>query len=366
MTARRSLLFDIALVLGLGTAMLVEITLYGDHGGRVTPYAVVAVGVAVAPVLIRRRNPELALAGCLVGLFAVCLLTGIYRTIPFPSVLCGYTLAATRSRRRSIEMGILTGIAVLFIIGTLSPHGLWHWETPKNLALVALPLGLGMAEHERRRATEEETRSRLGEQRLLIARDVHDVVAHAMVAINVQAGVGAHLLDRDPEQARTNLLDIKRTSGEALADLRSTLGLLRDPDEPAPSSASVAADKRDLTGLAAGFEAAGLSVDFDVDPGPLVDTTTYRLVTEALTNVLRHASSDRATVRVHRDNGRVYVDVTDDGRGGRTPAQAAAPGSGHGLHGMRERAAAVGGTLEAGPDGAGGWRVRADLPGASS
>lgn len=349
------------MAVAFGAAMLVEVALYRDTGPWPSAYAVGAVVLAVSPLFWRRRHPEIALLASLASIFVLCLLTGIYRTIPATSVVCGYTIAAQSGRRRAIPAGIVSAVAVVAMIGLLSPHGLWSWETPKNLALVALPLGLGVAEHERRRAGEEQTRSQLGEQRLLIARDVHDVVAHAMVAINVQAGVGAHLLDRDPEQARRNLIDIKRTSGEALTDLRATLGVLRDVDDTAMTPTTRDLERRDLTALGVGFEAAGLDVTFELEPDEPVGTTTYRLVTEALTNVLRHSGSERAVVRVRRAAGLVTVEVTDDGCGSRTPAHAAAPGSGHGLQGMRERVAAVGGTVEAGPEDA-GWRVRASLP----
>ena len=145
-------------------------------------------------------------------------------------MVTAYALAVAGGIRHAAMVGAVTVPVVLAIIGYSSPHGLLNWETPKNLGLIALPLVLGVAEHQRRRATDEETHGRVVEERLRIARDVHDVVAHAMVAINVQAGVGAHLLDRDPDQARRTLLDIKQTSGEALADLRSTLGVLRNHD----------------------------------------------------------------------------------------------------------------------------------------
>ena len=130
------------------------------------------------------------------------------------------------------------------ILQVYSPHGLFTWDTVKNLGLVALPLALGVADRRcytaalvdraetAERTREEETLRRVGQERLRIARDVHDVVAHAMVAINVQAGVGAHLLDRDPEQARVTLRDIKKVSGDALTDLRSMLGILREDDGP--------------------------------------------------------------------------------------------------------------------------------------
>ena len=255
-------------------------------------------------------------------------------------------------------------------------------EIPKNLAFVAAPLLLGSAQRERRaahaalveraetaeRTRDEEARRRVGEERLRIARDVHDLVAHAMVAINVQAGVGAHLIDRDPEQARRNLQDIKRVSGDALTDLRATLGTLRSPEEePAGAPVLPTQGLHELEELGASLRSAGIEVELDIDPASstvpaAVAATGYRIVQEALTNVVRHAHGAHARVRVAREDEHVVIDVTDDGRGA-VPVGAPAPdGSGHGVRGMRERAEAAGGTLEAGPRAGGGWHVRATLP----
>jgi signal transduction histidine kinase len=186
-----------------------------------------------------------------------------------------------------------------------------------------------------------------------------------MVAINVQAGVGAHLLDRDPERTRRALLDIKRVSGEALADLRATLGALRGDDADVPVVPTQG--WTELEELSAGLRSAGIEVELDVDPAAAdvpsaVAATGFRIVQEALTNVVRHAPGAHVQVRVAREPEHVVVEVTDDGRGA-VPVGAPAPdGTGHGLRGMRERALAVGGTLDAGPIGGGGWRVRATLP----
>ena len=191
---------------------------------------------------------------------------------------------------------------------------------------------------------------------------MHDVVAHAMVAINVQAGVAAHRLDKDPEQARSALRAIKETSGEALADLRATLGVLRGDDAEAP--VRPAAGLGDLDELAAGLRAAGVEVTLDVGdvaglPGA-VQAAGYRIVQEALTNALRHAGAAHVRVRAWRDGGALRIEVADDGAG--AAANGAGGGSGSGVPGMRERAAALGGTLEAGPAPEGGWRVAAELP----
>jgi signal transduction histidine kinase len=331
--------------------------------------------VAALPVLVRRQHPELALVAAMVLLFGVTETSGTELTIAITPVVCGYALASARGRR-ALWAVPPTMVTVVLLLAVYSPYDLASADTLRNLALVVLPTALGVMAHDRRqllaslvtraetaeRTREEETLRRVGEERLRIARDVHDAVAHAMVAINVQAGVGAHLLDRDPDHARETLRDIKRVSGEALADLRSTLGVLRDPDDAAPVRPT--ADLTSIEDLRAGLAAAGVEVEVSIDPGaaalpPTIGATGYRIVQEALTNVLRHAGTTTARVRVSRGDDVLLIEVDDDGTGTAPPDES---GSGNGVRGMRERAAAAGGTLEAGPRPDGGWRVAASLP----
>jgi signal transduction histidine kinase len=233
---------------------------------------------------------------------------------------------------------------------------------------------------------EEEARRRVAEERVRIARDLHDSVAHSMASISVQAGVGAHVLDERPEDARAALLAIKQASRTALGELRATLSMLRSSDA-APREPTAGLDR--LPSLVASSQAAGLPVDVVIegdDAGPLppaVDSAAFRIVQESLTNVIRHAGPARATVAVRRGDGAVEIEVTDDGRGagdggghGRGDAgasggegadadgggDAAGGGGGHGLAGMRERVALLGGELVAGTRRSGGYRVRARFP----
>src|SRR4051794_18580424 len=352
---------------------------------RVTAAAAAAILLAPLPTLLRHTHPGRALVLSMAALYLVFVFIDVHNTVPFSSMVCGYSLAVVVDRRRAILAGLalvpaVVGAVVIFHDG--DNRDLWI-QFPKNLGFVAAPLLLGLAVRNRRdylaevleraetaeRTRDEEARRRVGEERLRIARDLHDVVAHAMVAINVQAGVGAHLLDRDPEQARTTLLDIKRVSGEALADLRATLGALRAGETEAPILPTQGWGE--LEELGASLRSAGIEVDLDVDPATTdvpsaVAATGYRIVQEALTNVVRHAPGAHPHVRVTCAGDHVVVEVTDDGRGA-GPAGAAVPdGSGQGLRGMRERARAIGGSVEAGPVAGGGWRVRATLPVSSS
>jgi signal transduction histidine kinase len=376
---RRQLFLDLGMAAVLAAAMVAETAYRTDNRTETTPLAIAVVVVAVLPTLTRHRHPGWSLAACMTLLYAVLAIVDCHYTAPFSSMLCGYSLALVADRRRVVLAGLALVPAVVAAILLFSDHRtLLDPEIPKNLVFVAAPLILGAAVRNRRdylaalvdraetaeRTRDEETRRRVGEERLRIARDVHDVVAHAMVAINVQAGVGAHLLERDPERARRTLEDIKKVSGEALSDLRSTLGVLREGTTEEGAPVRPAQGLRELDELGESLRTAGIEVDLDIDPATVtlpasVTSTGYRIVQEALTNVVRHASGSHARVRVTRGDDTLVIDVQDDG-GGEDPA--APPGSGQGVRGMRERAQAAGGTLEAGPQAGGGWRVVATLP----
>ncbi|MFL4902495.1 sensor histidine kinase [Streptomyces sp. MMS24-I2-30] len=201
-------------------------------------------------------------------------------------------------------------------------------------------------------------RRRADEERLRIARELHDVLAHSISVINVQAGMGLALLDRDPEQARAALTTIKAASKEALGEVRQVLDTLRAPGA-APRAPAPGLDRLpELVEQAAG---AGLTVAVEGTApklAPGADLAAFRIVQEALTNVVRHSGSRHARVRLDGDAATLRLRVDDDG-----PATGAdAGGSGNGLAGMRERAAALGGTIEAGPRPDGGFRVLAVLP----
>jgi signal transduction histidine kinase len=214
------------------------------------------------------------------------------------------------------------------------------------------------------RSREEEARRRESEERMRIARELHDVLAHNISLISVQAGVALHLIDEQPAQARTALSAIRDASKDALRELRSVLGVLRQVDEAVPLEPAPGLD--DLDGLVARAGTAGLEVRVERNGTarslpPDVDVAAFRIVQEALTNVTRHAGPASATIRVGYGSGDVTVQVDDDGRGAASATSGAA-GSGQGIAGMRERARSLGGDLEAGPRPGGGFRVRARLP----
>ncbi len=207
---------------------------------------------------------------------------------------------------------------------------------------------------------ERAEKRRADEERLRMARELHDVLAHSISVINVQAGVGLALLDTDPEQARTALTTIKAASKEALGEVRQVLDTLRTPGD-APRAPAPGLDRLpELVEQAAG---AGLTVTVTTDGvrgavPPGADLAAFRIVQEALTNVVRHSGSRTAEVRVGYEPDRITLRIDDEGPATGTDAG----GSGNGLAGMRERAAALGGTIEAGTRPEGGFRVRAGLP----
>ncbi|WP_405884783.1 sensor histidine kinase [Streptomyces sp. NBC_01136] len=237
------------------------------------------------------------------------------------------------------ELGIVTWAVVIVVVSELARVRREQWARDR-------------AERERAAAR------RAAEERLRIARELHDVLAHSISVINVQAGVGLALLDSDPEQARTALTTIKEASKEALGEVRQVLDTLRTPGE-APRAPAPGLDRLpELVDQAAG---AGLTVDVQGEAPKLppgTDLAAFRIVQEALTNVVRHSGSRHARVRLESAQGTLRLRIDDDG-----PSTGAdAGGSGNGLAGMRERAVALGGTIEAGPRDDGGFRVLAVLP----
>ncbi|MGW1208263.1 sensor histidine kinase [Streptomyces sp. NPDC002499] len=213
------------------------------------------------------------------------------------------------------------------------------------------------------RTREEEARLRVAEERLRIARDLHDVVAHHMAVANAQAGTARHLSTTHPEQAQKLLGELTATTSAALLELRATVGVLRQPDDPDADSLEPAPGLDRLPELIAKCESAGVEVTVTTEgePRPLspgVDLTAYRIIQEALTNVAKHGAGRGACVRLTYSDGRLLISVTNDGSG--TPAPV--PGGGYGLMGMRERAHSVGGDLLAGPRPEGGFEVSTALP----
>ncbi len=330
-----------------------------------------------ALLLLRHRHPGTVVVGT-AAVTVVYIAAGYPYGPVFLSVVVACVAAVAAGRRIAAwsALGLLWGSHLL--IG----HWLYRWLPPsgdgpvgwgQELGITAWAMAIVAASElvrvrrerwvRERAEREAAARRRADEERLRIARELHDVLAHSISVINVQAGVGLALLDQDPEQARTALTTIKAASKEALGEVRQVLDTLRAPGASgaAPRSPAPGLDRlEELTGQAAD---AGLAVRVEVEGErtalpPGADLAAFRIVQEALTNVVRHSSSRNAHVLLHYAPGELELRVDDDG----PAAGGEVTGGGNGLVGMRERAAALGGTVAAGPRPDGGFRVRARIP----
>ncbi|MGW1376235.1 sensor histidine kinase [Streptomyces sp. NPDC002446] len=371
------------------------------HGPRIAPHqlsaaTVVLAALACAALVLRRRLPRTVLAatGALTIVELVARATDPRAPVAAAAVIALYSLASRTDRPTTWRIGALTVVVLTASAMLCGPR---PWYAQENVAIFAwtgMAAAAGDAVRSRRafidaireraeraeRTREEEARRRVAEERMRIARELHDVVAHHIALVNVQAGVASHVMDNRPDQAKEALAHVREASRSALEELRATVGLLRQSDDPkAPTEPAPGLGVLDQ--LVEGFVRTGIPVDLDIPHEPRqlpasVDLTAYRVVQEALTNVHKHAGEGaRATVRITHSEAALTVTVLDDGagragvprqRGGERPAGGAgAPddsGGGHGLIGMRERVFALRGTVVTGPRAAGGFQVRVTLP----
>ncbi|WP_199548419.1 sensor histidine kinase [Streptomyces sp. N35] len=376
------------------TASFVEpYGLHGPHFGRAPEaISVVLMVISAAALVFRRRTPLLVLI-ITVAASLVEVLTGEQRAPVMMAVVIALFTVASMTNRPTTWRFALPIMAVLTAAAMLTSKLPWYAQ--ENLGVIAwagLAAAAGDALRSRRafvdaiqeraeraeRTREQEALRRVAEERLRIARDLHDVVAHHIALVNVQAGVASHVMDKRPDQAKEALAHVREASRSALNELRATVGLLRQsgdpeaPTEPAPGLAR-------LDELLDTFRAAGLPVELvHNDNGEhlqaAVDLAAYRIIQEALTNVQKHAGTGaEAEVSVLRVSRNLEITVLDnggggaqpeDGKGARHPHEQPGPKSegGHGLIGMRERVSALGGTCTTGPRYGGGFRVHAILP----
>ena len=358
--------------------LLVLLLTTAAPGDKLDVPALLLAAGASAALLLRRRWPWTTL---LLSTVAAEVFLGRYpgddgMLILTAPVIALYTLAETQDRRRSLL------VAGALVLGTGALHTFARadrWLGPENIALVALgglAVAAGEAARNRRaylaevvlraadaeRDREAEARRRVTEERLRIARDLHDSVGHQLALINVQAGVAGYVLTDQPEPVRETLDRIRRGSRDALAELRDTVGLLRRPGDPAAPVEPVVG-LAGLDDLLAAFARAGLRISRCAETTPdrlprATDLTAYRVIQESLTNVCKHVGATDVTLSLRRADAAVTIVVENDG----PPVRPGPPPGAHGLIGMRERVAAIGGELCAGPRPAGGFRVAAVLP----
>src|SRR5215213_7819161 len=367
----RALAVDVLLALGVGLVQVAGVSASGSFARWPSwrpldgwAYALLVAGAAA--LLFRRRWP--------LGVLAVAVACGLaYAARGYPegpSNLAIYpalwTVAMTLPRRAAWLAG---AAAALPVAGAVLAAMWWGEAVRARRAYVA---ELRDRAERAEQARDEEARRRVNEERMRIARELHDVVSHTIGVVSVQAGVASHLLQRRPDKAAESLAAIRQASDEALGELHAMLGVLRDgagdgdraPLTPAPGLA-------ELDTLVAQAAGAGVEVTVSLVGEPrrlpaAVDLAAYRVVQESLTNVVRHAGASRAEVAVRHTDGQVVVEVTDDGRAGSGAGSGSGNGAGQGILGMRERARSLGGSLEAGPRPGGGFRVQAILPAGAS
>jgi signal transduction histidine kinase len=344
-----------------------------DHTFGVPDGAAAVAGLAL--IVARRRWPIPALAVGLIAVVAATAALGRPTALLPVSVVLLFNVAVRSDRAVTIRAGIAGVAALLSCIAILVSNDFFGPELLAGVAWPTLAAAAGDAVRSRREAIaaaeeraaraeatrEQEARRRVVEERLHIARELHDVVAHQIAVINVQAGVAAHLMRAQPDAAESALATVRSSAQQVLDELSGLLGVLRaDTDDgattaPAPTIA-------DLGTLIASFDGTDLRVRLETsgEPRPMSDTasvTIYRVVQEALTNAHKHGCGEAQLRIAHGDDG-VEVEVSNAVR----PDPDAAPSSGFGLVGMRERIHAVGGTLEAGQRPDGTFRVRALVP----
>ena len=376
-TSRRSLVVDAAIAAGFSVLTLVEMRLHWDDGDSFGPplLNVPLLLLVTLPLALRRRAPWPALAVA----FAAVVVPSLFvaHTLFFfgslvPLALLVYSAARAAERRGwavliapaallaayplhvpEFDAGDYAFGAVLFGAAWAAGRLVRRLEQQRRLLADALAAQL------REQAAREH--ALLLDERARIARELHDVVSHTVSLMVVQAGAARFAVGEDDDEVRERLLSVEQTGRSAVGDLRRLLEVLRAEDDDA--AAGPLPGLAQLGELADGFRRAGLDVTVTVDALPpalptALDVSAYRLLQEALTNVLKHSAATAAEVRVEATAEAVVLEVTD--RGPERPVGTVG-GAGHGLIGMRERVALFGGRLETGPVGR-GWRVRAELP----
>ncbi|HEX8631913.1 MAG TPA: histidine kinase [Catenuloplanes sp.] len=352
--------------------VVLYVTVLNTHGGHTVPRALLPAVIVMLPAGLLRRRPLTALALMLSGSLAVTATLGTadvgYTQAVLTALAVGVVAAVERRRVSIVALVATLGTQTAAVAFYTADSGVFAMSA----AFVALAVFAAWTTGDsirQRRVHADALRSQAAAQavtaeRLRIARELHDMIAHSIGVIAIQAGVGSRVLETRPAEARTALDTIEATSRQTLAELRRVLGGLRrtDPD-PGPGSTPVgpAPTLADVDRIAAGARDAGVRVEVrwrgQRRPLPAhIDLSAFRIVQEALTNVLRHADARECRVTLeHRDDG-LAIEVVDDGRRG------AGTGIGYGITGMRERVGLLHGEFSAGPRPGGGFRVTARLP----
>ncbi|HEV7761133.1 MAG TPA: sensor histidine kinase [Acidimicrobiales bacterium] len=337
-----------------GIALLAAATALEPRGGARQLAGLALAAVMGGALVWRTRRPELVTAVVLVASVPYLFLVPDL-VIPVAGLAAIWSLTLARPPRVS-----LIGLAALLAVSALNVFTANAEDAVFTMGLAFTVWGLAEAARHRVDDAHAAERQAAADEKARIARELHDVIAHSVSVIVVQAGAAGDVFDTHPDQARTALQAIESTGREALTELRRLLGAVVPREPQSPSAPQPGLGRLDE--LAGQVRAAGLDVSVTVDGLPPalpagIDLSAYRIVQEALTNTLRHARARSVEVTIRGRSGAVEIDVVDDGRPPRT-----SDGAGFGIIGMRERATVLGGTLEAGPTAHGGFRVHALLP----
>jgi signal transduction histidine kinase len=364
-------------------ALLIEIQLqvWIGHAAPNRPYAALAGAALACAVAIRRRRP-LAAVSIVLAFLSVRIATGVGNNMQSVAgviiavILLFYGLGAFAPVRRSAWL-LALAVVITTVNSLTKPGGGVSAVVPMELFGVLLPYGIGRAARARGArervardtaeqldaARESSARRAADRERARIARELHDVIAHSVSVMVIQAGGARLVMDDAPERAEESLRSVERAGREALAEMRRLLGILGDGDPrrlaPQPGLADLGPllERAQESGLSADLQIAGEPVRLS----PALDLCAYRVVQEALTNAIKHAAPARASINVRWQPAVLELEVSDDGRGNST-GNGAGAGGGHGIVGMRERVLLHRGTLEAGARHEGGFTVRARLP----
>ncbi|MEU0407910.1 histidine kinase [Streptomyces griseorubiginosus] len=349
-----------------GISMLVPLLDGNSDTGPPTARDALFGTVICASLVLRQWRPVAVLAVTTVGIVAYVTSGGHKSPLLLSAMIAMYTCTLRRPRREAV---LEVAVAAVLLAGTsvmLNHRGLMGPEIIALIALSGLAAAVGFAVRNRRayvaaveerarraeETREEEARRRVVDERLRIARELHDVLAHHIALINVQAAVVDHVMETEPRQARESLAHIRRAARSSLEEVRTTIGLLRQPDAPDQAAYEPSPGLAALPDLIAGVTAAGLIVDQKVSGTPVdlpaaVELTAYRVVQEALTNAGKHASRPYAELELDYLPSALRIHVRNPAGPAAGPDPLGLGEGGHGLLGMRERAHALGGTFAA-------------------
>lgn len=340
----------------------------------------IALALTTFPLVARRKSPWL------VFVFTLVAFVGLQNSFHgsmlavFGPMVALFTIVVECSR---IEMGVACAASALGLAAATyggTSAALWFWVYVQNLVLMVVSAlgGLAVCAHrdsvrateqraeEAERTREEVAARRVEEERVRIAREVHDITAHSLSAVSIQTAAAERLIDCDPAAAREAVSLAHETAKDALEEIRAMIGVLRTGDSSAETIPTEGTAR--LMDLADYLQEAGVTTTLDVSgydreaTPAFIDIALFGIAREATTNIVRHAHAKNASIVLESDGARALLTVQDDGDGSSGAADGASPTGGHGIDGMRERAKLLGGTLDAGPLPGGGFRIRASIP----